>query len=80
MISTLNNMVHDANRSVLMASHLMDDVERVCENIILLHKGRWRLKGKSRTSRRSTEKSKFTYGARRRHWSSACSRRAQGSS
>ena len=37
MISTLNTMVNDAKRSVLMASHLMEDVERVCENIILLH-------------------------------------------
>ena len=46
MISTLNNMVHDANRSVLMASHLMDDVERVCENIILLHKGTLAAQGK----------------------------------
>lgn len=46
MISTLNTMVHDGNRSVLMASHLMDDVERVCENIVLLHKGKLAAQGK----------------------------------
>jgi ABC-2 type transport system ATP-binding protein len=46
MITTLNTMVHEAKRSVLMASHLMDDVERVCENIILLHKGTLAAQGK----------------------------------
>ena len=46
MISTLNTMVNDGQRSVLMASHLMDDVERVCENIVLLHKGRLAAQGK----------------------------------
>ena len=46
MISTLNTMVNDAQRSVLMASHLMEDVERVCENIILLHKGTLAAQGK----------------------------------
>ena len=46
MIDTLNTMVNDANRSILMASHLMDDVERVCENIILLHKGTLAAQGK----------------------------------
>ena len=46
MIGTLNTMVNDAKRSVLMASHLMEDVERVCENIILLHKGTLAAQGK----------------------------------
>ena len=46
MISTLNTMVNDGNRSVLMASHLMDDVEQVCENILLLHKGKLAAQGK----------------------------------
>ena len=46
MISTLNTMVYDGNRSVLMASHLMDDVERVCKNIILLHKGKLAAQGR----------------------------------
>ena len=39
MLTTLSNMVNAGNRSVLMASHLMDDVEQVCQNIVLLHKG-----------------------------------------
>lgn len=46
MIATLTTMVNDANRSVLMASHLMEDVEKVCENIILLHKGTLAAQGK----------------------------------
>ncbi len=46
MISTLNTMVHEGNRSVLMASHLMEDVEQVCENILLLHKGSLAAQGK----------------------------------
>ncbi|MCH1537324.1 MAG: hypothetical protein L7S48_02830, partial [Candidatus Poseidonia sp.] len=46
MISTLKTMVNDGQRSVLMASHLMDDVERVCENIVLLHKGKLAAQGK----------------------------------
>ncbi|RJU91697.1 MAG: ABC transporter ATP-binding protein [Candidatus Poseidoniales archaeon] len=46
MISTLNTMVNDGQRSVLMASHLMDDVERVCDNIVLLHKGRLAAQGR----------------------------------
>ena len=48
MISTLQNMVNSGNRSVMMASHLMDDVERVCENMVLLHKGKLGAQGKSR--------------------------------
>jgi ABC-2 type transport system ATP-binding protein len=31
---------------VLMASHLMEDVERVCENIVLLHKGKLAAQGR----------------------------------
>ena len=46
MISTLNTMVHEGKRSVLMASHLMEDVERVCENIVLLHKGKLAAQGR----------------------------------
>ncbi len=46
MITTLQNTVNAGNRSVLMASHLMDDVERVCDNIVLLHKGRLAAQGR----------------------------------
>ena len=45
MIQTLTTTVKSGNRSVLMASHLMDDVERVCENIVLLHKGKLAAQG-----------------------------------
>ena len=46
MIETLTSTVKTGNRSVLMASHLMDDVERVCENFILLHKGKLAAQGR----------------------------------
>ena len=46
MLSTLETTVKNGGRSVLMASHLMDDVERVCDNIVLLHKGKLAAQGK----------------------------------
>lgn len=46
MINTLKHTVENGNRSVIMASHLMDDVERVCDNIILLHKGKLAAQGR----------------------------------
>ncbi|MBT3657805.1 MAG: ATP-binding cassette domain-containing protein [Euryarchaeota archaeon] len=46
MLNTLETTVNSGQRSVLMASHLMDDVERVCENIVLLHKGKLAAQGK----------------------------------
>jgi ABC-2 type transport system ATP-binding protein len=46
MLNTLETTVNMGQRSVLMASHLMDDVERVCENIVLLHKGKLAAQGK----------------------------------
>ena len=46
MLNTLETTVNKGQRSVLMASHLMDDVERVCENIVLLHKGKLAAQGK----------------------------------
>ena len=46
MISTLQNMVNNGNRSVMMASHLMDDVERVCDQMVLLHKGKLAAQGR----------------------------------
>jgi len=46
MITTLQNTVNSGGRSVLMASHLMDDVERVCDNIVLLHKGKLAAQGR----------------------------------
>ena len=46
MIETLTNTVKNGDRSVLMASHLMEDVERVCDNFILLHKGKLAAQGR----------------------------------
>ena len=46
MLNTLDTTVKLGGRSVLMASHLMDDVERVCDNIVLLHKGKLAAQGK----------------------------------
>ena len=46
MLNTLNITVQSGERSVLMASHLMEDVERLCDNIVLLHKGRLAAQGK----------------------------------
>ncbi len=46
MITTLQNMVENGNRSVMMASHLMDDVERVCDHMVLLHKGKLAAQGR----------------------------------
>jgi len=46
MLTTLYNMVHAGGRSVLMSSHLMEDVERVCESMVLLHKGKLAAQGR----------------------------------
>ena len=46
MLTTLYNMVHSGGRSVLMSSHLMEDVERVCESMVLLHKGKLAAQGR----------------------------------
>jgi len=46
MLNTLDTTVKQGQRSVLMASHLMDDVERVCDNIVRLHKGKLAAQGK----------------------------------
>ena len=46
MIETLTNTVNTGNRSVLMASHLMDDVELVCDHFILLHRGKLAAQGR----------------------------------
>jgi ABC-2 type transport system ATP-binding protein len=46
MLNTLNQIVHDGGRNLIMASHLMNDVERVCERIVMLHKGKLIAQGK----------------------------------
>ena len=39
MLQTLKKTVSEGGRSVLMSSHVMDDVERVCDRIVMIHKG-----------------------------------------
>ncbi len=40
MLQTLRKTVQEGGRSVLMSSHVMDDVESVCDRIVMIHKGK----------------------------------------
>ena len=40
MLDTLFQIVRDGGRSILMSSHLMDDVQAVCDQVVMIHKGR----------------------------------------
>jgi ABC-2 type transport system ATP-binding protein len=40
MLQTLRRTVSEGNRSVLMSSHVMDDVQEVCDRIVMIHNGR----------------------------------------
>ncbi|MDP6900022.1 MAG: ABC transporter ATP-binding protein [Candidatus Thalassarchaeaceae archaeon] len=39
MLDTLFQVVKQGGRSILMSSHLMDDVEHICDRIVMIHKG-----------------------------------------
>ena len=39
MLDTLFQVVKQGGRSIIMSSHLMDDVERICERMLMIHKG-----------------------------------------
>lgn len=39
MLDTLEQIVQQGGRSIIMSSHLMDDVERICERIVMIHQG-----------------------------------------
>ena len=39
MLDTLDQIVQQGGRSIIMSSHLMDDVERICERIVMIHQG-----------------------------------------
>ena len=39
MLDTLFQVVKQGDRSIIMSSHLMDDVERICERMLMIHKG-----------------------------------------
>jgi len=40
MLQTLDRTVREGNRSVLMSSHVMDDVQELCDRIVMIHKGK----------------------------------------
>ncbi len=40
MLQTLSRTVTEGKRSVLMSSHVMDDVQELCSSIVMIHKGR----------------------------------------
>ena len=40
MLQTLRRTVSEGGRSVLMSSHVMDDVQDVCDSIVMIHKGK----------------------------------------
>ena len=40
MLQTLKKTVIEGNRTVLMSSHVMDDVQEVCDRIVMIHKGK----------------------------------------
>ena len=46
MLDTLFQVVKQGGRSILMSSHMMDDVERVCERMLMIHKGKLIAQGK----------------------------------
>ncbi len=39
MLDTLFQVVKQGSRSIIMSSHLMDDVERICDRMLMIHKG-----------------------------------------
>ncbi|MFL2956935.1 MAG: hypothetical protein CND29_00775 [Marine Group II euryarchaeote MED-G36] len=40
MLETLKRTVDDGGGTVLMSSHVMDDVQEVCDRIVMMHKGK----------------------------------------
>jgi ABC-2 type transport system ATP-binding protein len=40
MLQTLRNTVQQGNRTVLMSGHVMDDIQEVCDSIVMIYKGR----------------------------------------
>ena len=40
MLETLQRTVKDGGGTVLMSSHVMDDVQEVCDQIVMIHQGR----------------------------------------
>lgn len=40
MLQTLRNTVQQGNRTVLMSGHVMDDIQEVCDSIVMMYKGK----------------------------------------
>ena len=40
MLETLRNTVEQGNRTVLMSGHVMDDIQEVCDSIVMIYKGK----------------------------------------
>ncbi len=45
LMSELISIVKDPDRTVLIASHQLEDVERICDRVVLLHRGEIRADG-----------------------------------
>jgi len=39
------NMIHKQNKTILLSSHNLDEVQRICNRIALIHRGQIRLYG-----------------------------------
>ncbi len=46
MLNTMKQILSEGKRSLLMSSHLMDDVEEICDSILMIHKGKVIARGK----------------------------------
>ena len=40
MLQTLRNTVEQGDRTVLMSGHVMDDIQEVCDSIVMIYKGK----------------------------------------
>ena len=40
MLNTLRNTVKEGGRTVLMSGHVMDDIQEVCDSIVMIYKGK----------------------------------------
>ncbi len=53
MLRLLLALAHDHGKSFILSTHLLGDVERVCETVLILHEGRLLQQGSVATLRRS---------------------------
>ena len=55
MLELVHDLGHNQGKSLLLCSHLLPDVERTCERVIVIHKGRIRSSGSIEELTRSEE-------------------------